>query len=186
MDAVAARAAVSLHRKVTVRRLVEEDSVAALEAMVASSPNAVRKADLITVMIGVNQVVRVAYSNGCVAAACAKAERAFERQYASLLDRLTALRPASKASYRLLTEYNLPGVFHGPTATAFATALRAENRFVCAQARARGMQCVDVATAFNGPDGTRDPRAAGLIRADNHPTARGAALITSLIAASGY
>ena len=47
------------------------------------------------------------------------------------------------------------------------------------------MKCVDVATAFNAPDGTRDPRAAGLIRADNHPTAKGAALIANLIAASG-
>lgn len=160
--------------------------MAALGAMVASSPNVVRTADMITVMIGVNQLVHAAFSNGCAASACAKAERAFERQYASLLDRLTAQRPASKTAYRLLTEYNLPGVFHGPTATAFTTALRAENRFVCAQAHARGMQCVDVATAFNGPDGTHDPRAAGLIRADNHPTAKGAARIASLIGARGF
>ena len=119
VDGAAARAAASLHRKVTVQRLVEENEVAALEAMVASSPKVSWTADLITVMIGVNQLVHVAYSNGCAASACAKAERAFEREYASLLDRLTALRPASKTAYRLLTEYNLPGVFHGPTATAF-------------------------------------------------------------------
>ena len=186
VDITADRAAATLHRKVTVKRLIEEDTVAALEAKVAASPNTVRTADLITVNIGVNQVVRVAFSNGCAASACARAERAFERQYAALLDHLTALRPVSKASYRLLTQYNLPGVFRGAAATAFTAALRAENRFVCAQARARGMRCVDVYRAFNGADGARDPRATGLVRPDNHPSAKGAALIASLIAKSGF
>ena len=143
----------------------------------AASPNTVRTADLVTVNIGVNQVVRVAFSIGCAASACARAERAFEHQYAALLDNLTALRPVAKVSYRLLTEYNLTGAFHGATATAFTAALRAENRFVCAQARARRMRCVDVYKAFNGADGARNPRATGLVRPDNHPTAKGAALI---------
>jgi hypothetical protein len=88
--------------------IVEENSVAAVAATVASSPNAVRNADLITVTIGVNQIVHIAFANGCAASACARAEREFERQYTSLLNRLTELRPASKAAYRLLTEYNLP------------------------------------------------------------------------------
>src|SRR5205809_798323 len=95
---VADRAAAALHRKVTVKRIFEDDTVGALERTVGSSPGAVRTADLITVTIGVNQVVHVAFSNGCAASTCAQAERTFERQYASLLDRLTALRPASKAA----------------------------------------------------------------------------------------
>jgi lysophospholipase L1-like esterase len=183
---VADRAEAALRRKVTVRRFFEENTVAALERTVASSPGAVRTADLITIAIGVNQVVHVAFSNGCAGSSCAQAEREFEHQYASLLDRLTALRPASEAAYRLLTEYNLPGVLHGRTAAAFTAALEAENRFVCAQARARGMRCVDVYGAFNGAGGTRDPVTAGLVRSDNHPTEKGAALIASLIAQSGF
>jgi hypothetical protein len=98
-----------------VHRVVEENRVAALEASVRSSPITVRTADLITVTIGVDQIVHVAFSTGCSASACVRAEREFERQYASLLDRLTALRPVSRADYRLLTAYNLPGVFHGAT-----------------------------------------------------------------------
>jgi hypothetical protein len=71
-------------------------------------------------------------------------------------------------------------------AIAFTAALNAENRFVSAQARKRGMRCIDVHTAFNGVRGTRDPRAAGLVRPDNHPTATGATLIARLIAAIGF
>jgi hypothetical protein len=182
---VAARTASALHRQVTVKRIYEENTVAALEHEVVSSPRDVAMADLITIAIGVNQVVHVAFSNGCADSTCAQAEQAFQRQYASLLDRLTALRPASKADYRLLTEYNLPGIFHGRTATKFTDALQAENRFVCSEARARGMRCVDVYRAFNGTNGTRDPVATGLVRPDHHPTEKGAALIANLIAQSG-
>lgn len=79
----------------------------------------------------------------------------------------------SKAASRRLTSYNIPGVFHGATARIFLASLRAENRFGCAQASERRMKCADVFTAFNGADGSRDPRAAGLIVADGHPSAKG-------------
>ena len=144
--------------------------------------DAIRSADLITIELGVNQIARAAYQmtpNGCGSkdgSACVKtAEKVFEKSYGALLTQLTQLRPASKAAYRLLTAYTIPGVFHAATGAAFTAALRAENRYVCAQAPLRGMKCVDVFAAFNGVGGSRDPQATGLIAPDGHPSAKGSA-----------
>ena len=99
---------------------------------------------------------------------------------------LSASGAPSKAAYRRLTSSDIPGVFHGATARIFLASLRAENRFVCAQASERRMKCADVFTAFNGSDGSRDPRAAGLIVADGHPSAKGSATIAKVVVGTGF
>lgn len=196
VDIVAKRAGVALHRKVVVSRFVEEGTVAHLHARIKSTAelrDAIRSADLITISLGVNQIARAAYQmtpNGCGSkdgSACIRtAEKAFEKSYGALLTQLTQLRPASKTAFRLLTAYNIPGVFHSATAVAFTAALRAENRYVRAQAPHRGMKCADVFAAFNGADGSRDPRATGLIVPDGHPSAKGSATIAKVVLATGF
>ncbi len=193
---VAKQAGVALRGKVVVTWTVEEGSVADLQARIKSTAklrDAIRSADLITLSLGVNQIVNAAFEmkpNGCGSKdgyACVRtAEKIYERSYAALLTQLTQMRPVSKAAYRLLTAYNIPGVFHGATGAAFNAALQAENRYVCAQARRRGMKCADVFAAFNGTDGSRDPRAAGLIVADGHPSAKGSATIANVVLATGF
>jgi hypothetical protein len=148
VDMVAKQAAVALDGKVTVTKIFEEGTVAALAGKITSTPafrSAIRAADLITITIGVNEVVQAAFRmapNGCGSSdgsACVrKAEEDFERSYGALLNQLTKLRPASKAAYRLLTEYDLPGVLPAASAGTFTAALRAENRFICVQAPRHG------------------------------------------------
>ncbi|MEA2509583.1 MAG: hypothetical protein QOG21_1665 [Actinomycetota bacterium] len=196
VDAVARQAGASLHAKVTVTRIVEEDSVATLVGRIKSSASfqkAIRGADLITITIGANQIGGAADQmapGGCGStdgSACvAKAERDFERSYAALLANLTALRPASRAAYRLLTTYDTPGVFPAGKGKAFTAALRAENRYVCNQAPRLRMKCVDVYAAFNGSDGSRDPRASGLTVPDGHPSAKGSARIAKAVVLKGF
>ena len=195
MDIVARNAAVALHRRVTITRIVDEGVVTTLQARISARPelrDAIRSADLITITIGVNQIAQAAFRvtpGGCGSddgSACvARAERDFETSYGSMLAQLTRLRPSSKAAYRLLTSYDIAGLFRGSARTAFSAALRAKNRYTCAQAARRRMRCVDVYAAFNGADGSRDPRESGLIVADGHPSARGSATIAKLILATG-
>lgn len=64
--------------------------------------------------------------------------------------------------------------------------MRAENKFVCAQAVHRGMKCADIYAAFNGADGLRDPLGTGLVIADGHPTAKGSAVIAKVVVALGF
>jgi len=196
VDIVAKQAGVALHGKATVTKIFEEGTVAALAGKIKSTPafrNAIRAADLITITIGVNQVAQAANymtPNGCGSrdgSACVrKAEKAFERSYGALLNQLTKLRSPSKVAYRLLTAYDLPGVFRAAKGVAFTAALRAENRFVRAQASRHRMKCVDVYAAFNGANGSRDPLASGLTLPDRHPSVKGSATIAKLVVATGF
>ncbi len=187
VDILATQASASLHGKVVVTRTLEEGSVADLLHQISSAAKlrqAIRSADIITIAIGVNEIVKPAYEGK--PKSVPSAESTFEKSYGALLTQLAQLRPPSKAAYRLLTSYNIPGVFHGATARIFLASLRAENRFVCAQAPQRRMKCADVFTAFNGADGSRDPRAAGLIVADGHPSAKGSAAIAKVVLGTGF
>ena len=196
VDKVATRVGVTLHGKVAITRTFEDGTVAVLAARIESTPairSAIRAADLITITIGVNEIARAASQiapNGCGSgdgSACVRrAEKEFERSYATLLSELTRLRPASKVAYRLLTSYDLPGVLPAAKGVVLTASLRAENRFICAQVLRRGMKCVDVYAAFNGADGSRDPRAAGLAVPDGHPSAKGATTIARAIVATGF
>jgi hypothetical protein len=98
----------------------------------------------------------------------------------------TKLRSPSKAAYRLLTAYDLPGVFRGAKGVAFTAALRAENRFVRTRAPRHRMKYVDVYAAFNGVKGSRDPLASGLTLPDRHPSAKGSTTIAKLVVATGF
>ena len=121
VDTVAKQAGASLHAKVTVARVVEEDTVATLVRKINSSASlrrAIREADLVTITLGANEIGAAAdrmapgacgSSDG--SACVVTAEKNFERSYAALLTKLRALRPPSQAAYRLLTSYNTPGVF---------------------------------------------------------------------------
>lgn len=196
VDAVAKQAEASLHAKVMVTRIVEEDSVATLVRRLKSSASfqkAIRAADLVTITLGANEIGGAADQmapGGCGStdgSACVtKAEKNFEQSYAALLAKLTALRPASKAAYRLLTSYNTPGVFSAGKGKAFTAALRAENRFICNQVPRLRMKCVDVYAVFNGSDGSLDPQARGLTVPDGHPSAKGSARIAKAVVLKGF
>ena len=60
-----------MHGKATVTKIFEDGTVAALVGRIKSTPafrGAIRGADLITIVIGVNQIARAAYRmtpNGC-------------------------------------------------------------------------------------------------------------------------
>jgi lysophospholipase L1-like esterase len=57
----------------------------------------------------------------------------------------------------------------------------------CAAVRAHGGECADVVTAFNGPDGTQDAYAAGLLNHDDccYPNAAGQEKIAELLLQTG-
>jgi lysophospholipase L1-like esterase len=57
----------------------------------------------------------------------------------------------------------------------------------CAAARQHGGECIDVPTAFNGPDGTADAYAAGLLNHEDccYPNAAGQQKIAELLLAAG-
>lgn len=61
------------------------------------------------------------------------------------------------------------------------------QQFVRDVAASHGIPVARLLDAFNGPDGTDDPMASGLVSSDAiHPTAEGATLITKLVSDLGY
>jgi len=61
------------------------------------------------------------------------------------------------------------------------------QQFVRDTAVSHGIPVARLLNAFNGPDGTNDPMASGLVSSDAiHPTADGASLITKLVSDLGY
>ena len=63
----------------------------------------------------------------------------------------------------------------------------AQNKLVCAVAKAHGAVCVDIYHAFNGPDGLSSPAAAGYLAPDQvHPSQRGRDIIAAAMANAGY
>ena len=177
---VAKGAAAALHRKVTATKVVEDGDVSVLVGRVKTDPMlraALKSADIITITIGANEI-----GNSPKRAT----EKGFEQSYRALLDQLMSLRSRDKAAYRLLTSFDTPSVFPPAVGKSFTALLRAENKFVCAQAASRGVKCVDVYAAFNGADGSRDPLDTGLVIPDGHPSAKGEALIANTVVALGF
>jgi hypothetical protein len=64
---------------------------------------------------------------------------------------------------------------------------RSEHASVCRAVRSNGGECVDVLTAFNGPDGMGDAYAPGLMTKDPccYPSGDGQQLIAKLLLATG-
>ena len=63
----------------------------------------------------------------------------------------------------------------------------AQNKLVCAVAKAHGAVCVDIYHAFNGPDGLSSPAAARLPRTrPGSPSQRGQDIIAAAMANAGY
>jgi hypothetical protein len=62
-----------------------------------------------------------------------------------------------------------------------------ERDSTCAAVRQHGGECADVVTAFNGPDGTQDAYAAGLLNHDDccYPNAAGQQKIAELLLETG-
>lgn len=66
--------------------------------------------------------------------------RAHARVDAQVSARCEVLSGFRGGQRRLLMSYDLPGVLPPSKAVVFTAALRAGNRFVCSQARSRGMK----------------------------------------------
>ena len=133
--------------------------------------DAVSGADVIVISTGVNDLD----STGALDAvgdgtcgdgnACLDAMYAGWREnYAAILDQIDALRAGAPTALRLVTaqnvfvsdptiapDYGLPADFALTTGAEITKTL---TTVMCEAAEAHGGACVDVATMFNGPDGT--------------------------------
>jgi lysophospholipase L1-like esterase len=102
-------------------------------------------------------------------------------------DRPTVLRAVTPPNALTGAEDVIPS-FLAPTATEVGVfQARSLRDATCAAVRAHGGECIDVLTAFNGPDGTVDAYAAGLL---NHaeccyPNAEGQQLMAELLLETG-
>ena len=69
---------------------------------------------------------------------------------------------------------------------AYDPLLKRLDDTICRVATEHAAVCVDLLTAFNGPDGSSSAEAYLQLPDHTHPNAAGAALIAQLVAASGF
>jgi lysophospholipase L1-like esterase len=113
----------------------------------------------------------------------------FIANWDAILTELLKLRNSKQTILRTMDIYN-PFVVTDQAAGDFATVepyLDQVNAHIHSSASAAGVPVAAVHQAFNGPDGTQDAIAAGLIAFDNfHPNDAGHKLIADQLRALGY
>jgi lysophospholipase L1-like esterase len=132
----------------------------------------------------------------CSGTACYEpALAAYGSNIAELAAVVAELRADRPTVFRAITLPNvLPGAedvlppFLVPDATEvglFQT--RSLRESTCSALRAHGGDCIDALTAFNGPDGTQDAYASGLLNHDHccYPSAKGQQLLAELLVQTG-
>ena len=162
----------------------------------------VRGADLVTVTVGANDLValhhryRAGDCGGPDNLDCYREEvDAFVPRWEAILDEILELQAKPGALLRVTNYYDpylgnedlvREDLGDGYPEEARLIAI-AHNRAICDVAASRSVPCADVYGAFNGPDGTRSPRAAGLLAEDGfHPSEAGHRRIADLLHALGY
>ena len=150
---------------------------------------AIAAADIVSVTIGFNDSTM----------SDATRLEAFSSEYARTLDgiltEIDVLRGGKPTAVRVTQIYN-NGI--GPTpdldpdgpgtgVAIWKPITEAQNKVVCAVAKAHGAVCVDIYHAFNGPDGLSSPAAAGYLAPDQvHPSQLGQDIIAAALANAGY
>lgn len=122
----------------------------------------------------------------------------FEQNWDAILAEIQALSRPAQTALRTMDIYN-PFVVQDSRSDSWAAdgglndfaVLRAYlddiNGYIAASSAERGIPLAPVYRSFNGPDGTQDPIAAGLLAFDNlHPNDAGHARIAELLHALGY
>jgi hypothetical protein len=154
-----------------------------------SVQDSIKRAAVVSVTFGANEIAseltRVGAScGGTDGLDCMRTEESkVESSYRILLDKLTALRPATDATYILMTQYDVTTAFPAAQAAAMSAMLKKLNSFICDEASVRQMKCADVHAAMNGPDGSTDLAGAGFIRSssDGNTTVKGAEVIAQTV-----
>jgi hypothetical protein len=117
--------------------------------------------------------------------------RTFARNFDAIVARIRALRDAPTVIRAVTLPNGLPGAeavvpsFVTPQISLYQA--RTELRIVCGAMRRSGGRCVDVLHAFNGPSGTRDAYARGLMNLQDccYASAKGQRLIAALLIKTG-
>jgi len=102
-------------------------------------------------------------------------------------DRPTVLRAVTPPNPLTGAEDVIPPFLAGSATEVGSFQARSLRDSTCAAVREKGGECVDVLTAFNGPDGTKDAYAAGLLNHEDccYPNAAGQQLIAELLLETG-
>lgn len=118
--------------------------------------------------------------------------RAFGRNFGAIVARVRALRGSSPTVLRGITIPNgFPGAgaAYPPFVTAGISLYQAttERQIICRAMVSQGGSCVDVLRALNGPSGTRDAYASGLMNHEGccYASAKGQQLIAQLLLKTG-
>ena len=165
-----------------------------------SAREAVRGADLISITVGGNDLLRAmrsavdgAYRGRDPIGSIATAVARFEETWLAILDELVSLRSPAEAAMRATNYYDpLPGnpQFRGylrPEVARWAERFaREQNRGICREAADRGFRCADLYGAFNA-EGEESPAARGLLAWDGfHPSEAGQRLIAETVVSLGF
>jgi lysophospholipase L1-like esterase len=132
----------------------------------------------------------------CRGEACYEpALRAFAKNFDATVAAVRELRGSKPTAMRSITQ---PNVLHGaedvipsflkPIATRIGVyQAKTANRAICATMARHEGECIDVLRAFNGPRGTRDAYATGLLNHEDccYPSAEGQQLMAELLAKTG-
>jgi len=126
------------------------------------------------------------YTEACIAAEVAR----LTPKYEEVFQRIVTLREGKPTILRALGRYNdwigWPGEAVPPEAVAATVAVVAAwQDMVCRAAEASGFLCADLATRFNGPDGTEP--SGGLLADDyTHPSDKGNEAIAEVLIDLGF
>ncbi len=157
---------------------------------------AVASADVLTVYIGMNDFMLPAYDH--VAGSCGgidnqdclrNAYDEFRANLQSALDEVALLNQDPRLLLRLCDIY-YPTTGDAAAAqfeTVLGPFLQSMNEAIHFEGAKRGVAVAAVFTAFNGPTGTEDPFAEGLLRDDGvHPSSTGFEQIATALRDTGY
>jgi lysophospholipase L1-like esterase len=113
----------------------------------------------------------------------------FEQNWSAIITQLTALRSTGNTIIRTMDIYN-PYVASDMQAGIFSITepyLDEVNNYIHSTAAAAGIPVANVHAAFNGADGTTDPKTLGLLAVDGfHPNDAGHKVIADQLRALGY
>jgi lysophospholipase L1-like esterase len=192
-----------LHVRVDVTNLaVNGKTSAELLSDVRSDPTtreAIEKAQVVLLGIGgadYNAGDDSFAAGECRAEACyAPVLKSFARNFDAAVAAIRKLRGPSTTVLRSITQPNgLTGAedvippFLAPIATRIGTyQARTANRSICEVMAKYSGRCIDVLEAFNGPGGTRNAYATGLLNHDDccYPSAKGQQLMAELLFETG-
>jgi hypothetical protein len=189
------------HHKVVLTNLAEDGkSSGALLSDLRSLPStrsAVKKADIIlfgsTAGASLNRADANLEAGTCAGKACYAAQlQPWARDFQHIVAIAAALRGKKKTVLRGVTDANVvPGAQDviPPFATIELGLYQAKtiNQAICASLKKHRGRCIDVLTAFNGPSGTEDAYAKGLMNKVDccYASGKGQQLIAELLFKTG-